>query len=209
MRTTRLLFDESETAESVARRIVRAFDPGEIFFVKGKFFRVSGMRTANETIRDNVVGDKYTLVLNVGEPEPPPPVAPEPPKSKPVVDEILTITDPLPSEPPPPLSEPPPSQVVQSQPPKKPTSKSGEYAIVRDGAAKVTKEGPPRVLPVAGQMWQTKDQRRASSPPFTVLSVDEEFVHTDKGGKISLKRWRNYRLVETSVVPGVSRQSSG
>jgi hypothetical protein len=211
MRTTRILFDESETPESIARRIVRAFDPGEIFFVRGKFFKVSVMRTANETIRDNVIGDKYTHVLNVGEPEPPPPVVvvPEPPKSEPIVEEILTIPDPLPSEPPQPLSEPPPSAVVQSQPSKRASSESGEYKIVREGAAKVTKEGPPKTLPVPGQVWQTKDQRRANSRPFTVIGVGVEFVYTDKGGKISLKRWRNYRLVEASEALGVSQQSSG
>ena len=203
MRISRLLFDESETPESIAQRIVRAFDPGETFCVRGRFFRVSGGRTANETVRENVVGGKYTLVLNIGEPEPPQSiiVAPEPQKPEPVDEELAS--NPLPSEPP----RPPPSQVVQSHPPKKSTSKSGEYSIVREDAAKVTKEGPKRVTPVSGQVWQTKDQRRLNSPPFTVINVDAEFVYTDKGGKISLKRWRNYRLVEGPDV--VSRQSSG
>lgn len=195
MRISRLLLDESETPESIAQRIVRAFDPGETFCVKGRFFRVSGGRTANETVRENVIGDKYTLVLNIGESEPSQPiiVAPEPQKPKPASDELIEELDPDPSllEPP----KPPPSQVVQSLPLKKSTSKSGEYPIVREDAAKVTKEGPKRVLPISGQVWQTKDQRRASSPPFTVVNVDTEFAYTDKGKKISLKRWRNYRMV--------------
>ena len=115
MRISRLLFDESETPESIAQRIVRAFDPGETFCVRGRFFRVSGGRTANETVRENVIGDKYTLVLDIGEPEPPQPitVVPGPQKQEPEVVEVVEelASDPLPSEPP----RPPPSQVVQSQ----------------------------------------------------------------------------------------------
>ena len=212
MRTIRILYDESETPESIARRIVRAFNPGEIFCIQGKYFKVSMMRIANETVRDNVVGDKYTLILNVGEPEPiaATPVAPVEPAPKPVVEVVRAVLEPVVAQPEPtpaPLSEPPPSAVVATQPIKKDTSKSGEYRIERADAAKVTREGPPKVLPVAGQRWQTKDTRRINSPPFTVLSVDAEFAHTDKGAKISLKRWRNYRLVDYSVE--VSRQSSG
>ena len=191
-RVSRLLFDDSETAESIAQRIVRAFDPGETFCVKGKFFRVSGARTANETVPDNVTGNKYTLVLNLGE------AAPTPPK----VVEKLPET---PVEVKPPISSPPPSSVVQSQVPKKATSGSGEYAVVREGAAQATKEGPPQVQVEPGQMWESKDRRRNTF--FTVASVDSEFLYTVKGGKISLKRMRNYRLVETAGV--VPQQSSG
>jgi len=210
MRITRILYDESETPESIARRIVRAFNPGEIFCIQGKYFKVSVMRTANETVRDNVVENKYTLVLNVGEPEPV--QAPVVLASKPAVEAhqtpVVELEGLLPEPTPTPLSEPPPSAVVSTRPlPNKSTSKSGEYRIERTDAAKVTREGPPRLLPVAGQMWQTKDSRRINSPPFTVLSVDTEFAHTDKGAKISLKRWRNYRLVDPSVE--VLRQSSG
>jgi hypothetical protein len=182
-RIARLLFDKSETPESIAQRIVRAFDPGETFCVKGKFFRVSGMRTANETVSDNVTGNKYTLVLNLGEPDPTPPVF----------------------EMRPPASTPPPSSVVQNQVPKKSTSGSGEYAVVREGAAQVTKEGPPEVRVAPGQIWESKDRRRNTF--FTVASVDNEFLYTVKGGKISLKRMRSYRLVESSGA--VPRQSSG
>jgi hypothetical protein len=207
MRITRLLIEESESTESVVQRIVRAFDPGEIFCVRGRFFRVSGGRTANETTQGSVVGGKYTLILNVGDPDPTAAVvAPDPPKPDPISNEVITIPDPYTPEPEAP-SELPPSQVVHSQPTKKSTSKSGEYVIVRENAAKVTKEGPPKVIPIPGQLWQTKDQRRASSPPFFVVKVDGEFVYTDKGGKISLKRWRNYRLVED--LSTVSQQSSG
>lgn len=193
-RVSRLLFDESETAEGIARRIVRAFDPGETFCVKGKFFRVSGARIANETVPDNVTGSKYTLVLNIGEPDPTPPV----------VETVVKLPEP-PVEVQPPVSEPPPSAIVQSQIPKKSTSKSGEYPVVREEAAQVTKEGPPKVQVSPGQVWESKDRRRNTF--FTVASVDNEFVHTVKGGKVSLKRMRNYRLVETSGV--VPQQSSG
>jgi hypothetical protein len=145
------------------------------------------------------VGDKYTLVINLGDPEPPKP-------KPPVVED--SNPEPTPSEAPSaPLSDPPLSQVVQNQPPKKSTSKSGEYSIVREDAARVTKEGPKKITPIAGQVWQTRDQRRSNSPPFTVVSVDAEFAYTNKGAKISLKRWRNYRLVEAYEL--VSRQSSG
>lgn len=208
MRTTRILYDESETPESVARRIVRAFDPGEIFCIQGKYFKVSVMRTANETARENVVEDKYTLVLKVGDPEP---VAKTPvvaPKSS--VEALTTprvkLEVPLPALAPTPPSKPPPSAVVVTQPTKK-TSESGEHRIERIDAAKVTREGPPKLLPVAGQVWQTKDSRRINSPSFTVQSVDAEFAYTDKGARISLKRWRNYRLVDPSVE--VFQRSSG
>lgn len=199
MRITRLLFDESEAPESVARRIVRAFNPGEVFQVRGKYFKVSATREANETIRENVVGGKYTLVLNVGEPEPTQ-------SALAVHSSIAPRVEVLEQEKP--ISVPPPSAVVQVLvPSKEATSESGEYRIERAGASKVTREGPPKVLPVAGQIWQTKDSRRINSPPFTVLRVDDEFAYTDKGAKISLKRWRNYRLVDPSVE--VFRQSSG
>jgi hypothetical protein len=198
MRITRILFGDDETPDNIARRIVRAFDPGEVLCIKGKFFKVSNMRTVNETVRGNVVGDKYTLILNVGEAAPvmvapPPPVVPVP--EEPIIENVVNP------------SEPPPSAVVVTQPLPKSTSESGEYKIVRADAAKVTREGPPKLLPEAGQVWQTKDTRRANSPPFTVLSVDSEFVYRDNGVKISLKRWRNYRLVDPSVE--VFRQSSG
>ena len=195
-RVSRLLFDESETPEGVARRIVRAFDPGETFCVKGKFFRVSGGRTANETIPENVIGNKYTLVLNIGEPEPTPPVTQ-------VVGPILEA--PAQVEPTNFIPPPPPSSAVHNHIPQKPTSKSGEYAIVREGAAQATKEGPPKVQVAPGQIWESKDRRRNTF--FTVASVDTEFLYTVKGGKISLKRMRNYRLVEGS--DAASRQSSG
>lgn len=210
MRITRILYDESETPESIARRIVRAFNPGEIFCIQGKYFKVSVMRTANETVRDNVVENKYTLVLNVGETEPV--QAPVVVVPKPIVEAlpapVVELEKVLPEPTPTPLSEPPPSAVVATQPlQKKSTSKSGEYRIERTDAAKVTREGPPKVLPVAGEVWQTKDTRRLNSPPFTVLRVDAEFAYTDKDAKISLKRWRNYRRVDPSV--GVSQRSSG
>ena len=199
MRIARLLFDESEAPESVARRIVRAFNPGEVFQVRGKYFKVSSTRGANETIQGNVVGDKYTLVLNVGDPEP----ILSPPVGLSVVTPKIEVVEQAK-----PISVPPPSAVVQVLAPlKAPTSESGEYRIEREGAAKVTREGPPKLLPVAGQVWQTKDSRRINSPPFTVLRVDDEFAYTDKGAKISLKRWRNYRLVDLSVE--VFQRSSG
>jgi hypothetical protein len=188
MRITRILFDEAEPAESIAQRIVRAFSPGEILCVRGKFFKVSNMRTVSLMIRDAIVEDKYTLILNIGEPAPvivapPPPVVSEPQVEEPVIEKVL------------------------AQPIPKKTPESGKYKIVRADAAKVTREGPPKSLPIAGEVWQTKDTRRANSPSFTVLSVDTEFVHTDKGGKISLKRWQKYRRVDPSV--GVLQRSSG
>jgi len=185
MRTTRLLFDDTETAENIARRIVRAFNPGETFCVKGKFFRVSNIRTANETSRINIEGDKYTLILNIGEPSP--------------IVEVPKISEP--STPSRPLSDPPPSTIVNTQVTSKETSpESGEYKIVREDSARVTREGPQKILPLAGQRWQTKDSRRADSPSFIVLKVDDAFAYTDKGGRIALKRWRSYRLVEDGVV---------
>jgi hypothetical protein len=184
MRTTRLLFDDAETAESIARRIVRAFNPGETFCVKGKFFRVSNIRTANETSRINIEGDKYTLILNIGEPSP--------------IAEVPKISEP--SIPPRTLPEPPSAIVNTQVTPKEIPSESGEYKIVRENSAKVTREGPQKILPLAGQRWQTKDSRRANSPSFTVLKVDDAFAYTDKGGRIALKRWRSYRLVEDGVV---------
>jgi hypothetical protein len=195
MRTTRLLFDDSETPESIARRIVRAFNPGEIFCVKGKFFLVSRIRTANEIPRINVVGDKYTLVLNLLDPG----LVQDPVALTPIIELLSTTNQPL--------SEPPPSAVPQAKTlPKRLTSESGEYPIVRDSAAKVTREGPPKTQPEVGQDWQPKDQRR-SSTSFTITKVDIDFVYTNRGGRISLKRWRNYRLVTTpNEVP---RQSSG
>ena len=195
-RVSRLLFDESETPEGIARRIVRAFDPGETFCVKGKFFRVSGGRTANETIPENVIGNKYTLVLNIGEPDP-----------TPLVDQVVesVLEAPAQVEPTNFIPPPPPSSAVQNHIPQKSTSKSGEYAIVREGAAQVTKEGPPKVQVAPGQVWESKDRRRNTF--FTVASVDNEFLYTVKGGKISLKRMRNYRLVEGSDT--VHKQSSG
>lgn len=211
MRTIRILFDETETSESIARRIVRAFNPGEIFKIRDKYYKVSPMRVANETIRANIVDDRYTLVLNVGEPEPvqTPLVPPKPIVG--LVEAPLSsvggskVVQPEPT--PAPLSEPPLSSVVAVPEPPKPTSKSGEYRIERADAAKVIKDGPPKQLPSVGQMWQTKDIRRLNSPPFTVTNVDSEFAYTDKGAKISLKRWRNYRLVDSLVE--VSQQSSG
>jgi hypothetical protein len=204
MRITRILFDEAEPTDSIARRVVRAFNPGEVLCVRGEFFKVSNLRTLNKTVRENVVGDKYTLVLNVGDPAPvlvvqtkptPTVVVPEP-VPEPPVDEAVSP------------SEPPPSAVIQTQAPQKEsTSESGEYKIVRADAAKVTREGPPKLIPVVGEVWQTKDSRRVNSPPFTVVSVDSEFAYTDKGAKISLKRWRNYRQVDP--LNTLSRQSSG
>lgn len=207
MQIIRILYDESETPESIARRIVRAFSPGEIFCIRSKYFKVSAMRTANETVRANVVEDKYTLVLNVGEPVPAqaPKVVEPKPTVKAIPAPVVELEKPLPEPTPTPLSEPPPSAVVTNQPPKK--SKSGEYRIERADAARVTREGPPKALPMVGEMWQTKDTRRLSSPPFTVLRVDDEFAYTDKGAKISLKRWRNYRRVDP--LGELSRQSSG
>jgi hypothetical protein len=205
MRITRILYDESETPESIARRIVRAFNPGEIFCIQGKYFKVSIMRTANETVQDNVVDNKYTLVLNVGESEPvqalvpPVVVAPEPVVEVPPEPEKESEgNQPEPTQAR--ISEPPPSAIMTTQSiPQKSNRGSGKYRIERTDAAKVTREGPPKVLPVAGQMWQTKDSRRINSPPFVVTSVDSEFAYTDKGARISLKRWRNYRLVERST----------
>ena len=206
MQITRLLFDESEAPESIARRIVRAFSPGEIFCIRGKYFKVSIMRTANETIRENVVEDKYTLVLNVDEREP---VSIAPVTTMPVT--LFKVKDSEPEETEieqvKSISEPPPSAVIQLLPNPKRNRESGKYRIERTDAAKVTREGPQKILPVSGEVWQTKDTRRLNSPPFTVLSVDAEFAYTDKGARISLKRWRNYRLVDLSVE--VSRQSSG
>ena len=195
MRTIRILFDEFEASENIARRIVRAFSPGETFKIRDKYFKVSGMRTANETVLANVVDGKYTLVLSIGDPEPVNQTLVVPLKP------TVAIVEDLPQV----IREP---EVVQPELPKpvespKQTSKSGEYRIERVDAAKVTKEGPPKQLPVAGQVWQTKDTRRLNSPPFKILSVDAESAYTEKGVKISLKRWRNYRLVE------VAQQSSG
>jgi len=213
MRTIRVLFDESEASESIARRIVRAFNPGEIFQVRDKYFKVSTMRFANETIRANIVGDKYTLVLNVGEPEPvsQTPVVPPKPIVELVVSLPQVVVGPEVVQPEPPqtsLPEPTLASVpVTLDSSKGSTSKSGEYRIERVDAARVTKEGPPKKLPVVGQVWQTKDTRRPNSPPFTVLSVDAEFAYTDKGAKILLKRWRNYRLVDNLVE--VSQQGCG
>jgi hypothetical protein len=208
---TRILFGEGEAPNSIANRIVRAFNPGEIFCIQDKYFKVSIMRTANETARDNVVGNKYTLVLNVGDPEPisktpvmvPKPIVESLPEPEEEVKEDQS--EPTPVR----VSKTPPSSVVATQPPpKKSTSKSGEYPVVREDAAKVTKEGPPKILPIAGQIWQTRDTRRVNSPPFIVSSVDSEFAYTNKGVKISLKRWRNYRLV-LDTLASLSQKSSG
>lgn len=181
MRTTRLLFDTAETAENIARRIVRAFNPGEAFCVKGKFFKVSNLRTANETTRINIEGDKYTLILNIGEPSP--------------LVEVPKISEP--STPPRPLPDPPPSAVINTEViPSKIPLESGESKIVQEDSARVTQKVAQKILPLVGQRWQTKDSRRVASPPFTILKMDDEFVYTDKGARIALKRWRTYRLVE-------------
>lgn len=190
MRTTRILFEPTETAESIARRIVRAFNPGESFCVKEKFFRVSNLRTANATSRINIEGDNYTLILNIGEPSP----IPEVPK--------VSETNSLPSAPPSVLPEPPPSTITNVKITPETPLESGEFKIVRENVAGITREGPQKILPLAGQRWQTKDSRRSSSPPFTVLRVDDEFAYTDKGGRIALRRWTKYRLVEDGVVFG-------
>ncbi len=201
MRTLKIVFDTHETPENIARRIVRAFDPGEVFLIKGKYFRVSGMRTANETTKENVQDDKYTLILNVGEsaPEQKVEVAPTevmlPPPGNPVVDPFNP--GPLSSAPeqandnPGPISNPPNSAIFHNPPEKRP-SDSGEFLVTRPEASKVTREGPP-VQVLAGQVWRPKDQRRSTT--FTVAKVDEEYLYTDKGGRISLKRLRNYRLM--------------
>lgn len=200
MRTLRIVFDTHETPENIARRIVRAFDPGEVFLIKGKFFRVSGMRTANETTKENVQGDKYTLILNVGEsaPDQKVEVAPTevmlPPPGNPVVDPfnpgLLSSAPEQANDNPGPRSEPPGSAVFHNPPEK--SSDSGEFLVTRPEAAKITREGP-LVQVLAGQVWQTKDQRRSTT--FTVARVDDEYLYTDKGGRISLKRLRNYRLM--------------
>jgi hypothetical protein len=199
MRTTRLLFDDNEPAENIARRIVRAFDPGEVFEVKGKFFRVSGGRTIGETCRENVVGDKYTKILNVGEPDhtsPPSPIVASSPPTNPTVhvDELhekhwkkhhseLSM---LPGD----NAE---IKIRPRNPPPKPTSESGEYPVVREGADKVLREVPKREPLQIGQVWQTKDSRRNYS--FVVSKFDDEYVYPDKGPKFAIKRLRNYRLV--------------
>lgn len=224
MRTTRLLFDNIETAESIARRIVRAFDPGESFCVKGKFFKVSKVRTAHEISRDNIEADKYTLVLNLGEPAP--------------TVEIPKVIEP--GTPPRTISEPPPSAVNDIQvSPEETVPKNEEIKVVRSDStqdtgnlhyragvpeyvgkvpirtdlvplppdqqrARVSRESLPKILPLAGQRWQTKDSRRTDSPPFTIARVDEDFVYTDKGGRIALKRWSKYRLVEDDVAAQLS-----
>lgn len=210
MRTTRLLFDDNEPAENIARRIVRAFDPGEVFEVKGKFFRVSGGRTIGETCRENVVGDKYTKILNVGEPDPTPPpppiVAPSPPpdpviqadelhEKRPALLSTLHNDSDRPRPRRKPASVPPPSEVVSKieNPSPKPTSESGEYPVVREGAEKVLREGPKLESLQVGQVWQTKDSRRNYS--FVVSKFDDEYVYPDKGPKFAIKRLRNYRLV--------------
>jgi hypothetical protein len=186
MQIIRVFFDETEPAESIARRIIRAFDPGEILCVKGKFFKVFNMKTVNETIQTNIVGNKYTLVLNIGEPAPVIIAPPAPVVSK--VEEpeqLIKMVQTLPVA----------AIEFTKEPPKRLPPKSVEHK--RAGSSKISHENPQKSLPIAGQVWQTKDLRRVDSPPFTVLSVNSKFAHTDKGARISLKRWRNYRLVKS------------
>jgi hypothetical protein len=75
MRTTRVQFSSDETSESVANRIAIAFDPGNTFKVRDKFFRLSRFRVLYPVTQEDIVEDRYTLVLPLEETPP----AKEPP----------------------------------------------------------------------------------------------------------------------------------
>lgn len=86
MRTTKIAFDEKESPESVARRIVYAFNVGNTLKIRDKFFKVIGPKSI--VVVSPVEGDNYTLVLPLEAlPKPPKPVVivkpQEPPKTAP------------------------------------------------------------------------------------------------------------------------------
>jgi hypothetical protein len=62
MRTVRIQFDDSEPSDSVARRIVFAFNPGNVFKVRDSFFKVTGLRSVHGVTPESVTGD-YAQIL--------------------------------------------------------------------------------------------------------------------------------------------------
>ena len=129
MRVSRIQFDESESTEGIVHRIACAFDPGNVLKIRGKFFKMSRDRIMNQTIAANVVADKYTLILNPGEPipenlkesTPPPPmvVAQEP------IEDLIEpepLTEPIPKFKPEPVPEPELELKPESIPPEAPAS---------------------------------------------------------------------------------------
>lgn len=110
MRVSRIQFDDSEPTDSISRRIACAFDPGDIIKIRGDFFKMSNLRVMNQTIEANVVGDKYTLILNPGDPIPEiqlkvtkPSIRPVPRKPEPEEDawedEVVSDPEPVVQEP--------------------------------------------------------------------------------------------------------------
>ncbi len=93
MRVSRILFDDSEPTDSIARRIACAFDPGNVIRIRDSYYKMSSLKVMNQTVEGNIIGDNYTLILNPGEPIPenllkaPPPPPPQVVSKPPELDD--------------------------------------------------------------------------------------------------------------------------
>jgi hypothetical protein len=87
MRTVRVQFEDTESPESVARRVSAAFPLGSNLRVRDKFYRVIGPRNIYLTNQE-LVGDNYTEVLSFNDRRETHSEIPPPPKVNPPALEL-------------------------------------------------------------------------------------------------------------------------
>jgi hypothetical protein len=83
-------------------------------------------------------------------------------------------------------------KVLSQDPPEITELKSARSSSLPESEPK-SERGPSQELQI-GQRWVTKDSRRKQEP-FEVISIEDDFVLTDKGLRIQVKRLSRYKLV--------------